>query len=409
VKLNPTNYRSEKAPDGTWTIYDVPVFSSHSRTLASGKTWECDAKWLGNALAHAKVRHAEGYMHPAHVRHHGEGSEVVAAGHVRFQRLGALRIGGRETPTLFADLVGVPEGIYQEIRAGKLSYRSAEILDVSSGEIDSLAFLDHEVPFFRYPLLRVAEGADVTTTRPGKPEAALAFCAAGAASAVLFNYSEASPMDPQGKPDDDKDEAKSADTPLLGRVAEALMGIVDMINSEGSAEDDPPAQGPGPVESAAPAAAPVASAAPVADPVAAAARAGQTDAIFGRLAKLEAAYAASQVDARVAREGAKLIAEGFTDKQVQKFEAVTAKSGEAAGLAYAQALRDSGPAVPPPHWGGEARASVVDSPEVTKYAARGPEALQRARDLERSYKAMPEGAMTTTLPEYIAANFNPEA
>ena len=239
MKANPTNYRAEQAPDGSWTIYDVPVFSAHERKLSTGEVWKCDAGWLGGALAAAKVRHAEGYYHPAHVRHHALGapgqddSGVIAAGHVRFSRLGELRIAGKPTPTLFADLVGVPAEVYQQIRAGRLPYRSAEILDTSSGEIDSLAFLDHEVPFFRYPLLRVSAEADTVTTRPAVAQAALAFSAAGNASAVLFRYSESYAMDHnENEPETSEDAVapnveitKSGAPSLMDQIREGLLGL----------------------------------------------------------------------------------------------------------------------------------------------------------------------------------------
>ena len=392
MKPNPTHYRAEKAQDGTWTIFDVPVFSAHERKLASGKVWKCDAGWLGGALAAAKVRHAEGYYHPAHVRHHSLGapgqddSEVLAAGHVRFARLGELRIAGVQTPTLFADLVGVPQEVYEQIRAGRLPYRSAEILDTSSGEIDSLAFLDHEVPFFRYPLLRVSPAVEVTTTRPAVASAALAFSTAGHARSVLFRYSESYAMDPQeNEPTTSSDEdglpnveVKAAEADLLSQLREGLMGMLAILEKAGAAEEAPE-QTDAPAEIAA---APIAARA-----IADAANAGKFDALAGRVASMEAALKSAELATRVAKFGSRLREEGFTGAQVAKFEATTAKNGEAAGLAYAQALRDNGPTPPPSTWTGEARESGFDAPEVAAYAQRGPEALALARDLARSHKA----------------------
>jgi len=424
VKPNPTNYKAEKAPDGSWTIFDVPVFSAHERTLSNGKVWKCDAGWLGGALAAAKVRHAEGYFHPAHVRHHALGtpgqddSEVVAAGHVRFSRLGELRIGGKPTATLFADLVGVPESVYLEIKAGRLSYRSAEILDTSSGEIDSLAFLDHEVPFFRYPLLRVADGVETTTTRPAVASAALAFSAAGSARSVLFRYSESYSMDPkENEPETSSDddglpnvEVKAAAPDMLSQLKEGLMGLLAMLEKAGESEEAP-AQDEGPAElSSAPAPAP-APAAPAAAPIAAQAiadaqNAGKFDALAGRVAQMETALKAAELATRVATFGAQLREEGFTGAQVAKFEATTAQSGEAAGLAYAQALRDNGPTPPPSTWTGETRTDAFDAPEVAAYSAKGPEVLAYARDLARSHKAT---RSTLPLATYISNLIDQEA
>ena len=58
---------------------------------------------------------------------------------------------------MFADLVAVPAEIYDEIKKGRLPYRSVEIHRVKSPSIDSLAIMPDTVPFFRLPMLTVGE------------------------------------------------------------------------------------------------------------------------------------------------------------------------------------------------------------------------------------------------------------
>ena len=189
-------YRAAQATDGTFTIFDVPVFAAHTEEREDGREIDFGTSWLNGALATAQRRQAEGYMAPLHVSHHGEGN-VEAAGKFRMTRVGPILHDGQEVDALFADLVGVRPEIFQRIMRGELSYRSVEILDVNRQEIDSLALLDDEVPFFRFPLLRVAVdrtphssiGGDAQVTRSsGSP--ALCYQARGAGTVVAFKFME---------------------------------------------------------------------------------------------------------------------------------------------------------------------------------------------------------------------------
>ena len=403
---NPPTYRSERAPDGTWTIYDVPVFSAHTRSLG-GKQHTFDAPWLRSAVSKAQTRHAEGYYHPAHVRHHGDGAAVEAAGQVRFQRVAKLRVGGVEVPTIFADLVGVPQAAYDAIRRGELSYRSVEILDLASGEIDSLAFLDHEVPFFRYPLLRVSEGEDVTTTRPAR-SAALAYSAAGVSHSALFRYAEAA-MDPTTE---DKPEAAMAADPKA-KARELLSALAELLGLTGESEEEAPAATPAPPMQAS-AAGPVELPAPAAGY----SQGTVTDAdresirLTARMDALTAQYAAmrgeldsAKAETRMVREASALREEGFGDPQITRYEATCKAKGEAAGAVYAQALRDAGPAAPPASWTGELPVRTPDDPAVMAYAARGPQVLSLARQIAATHART---GSAHPLPEYLAANLAAE-
>jgi hypothetical protein len=167
----PTTYRATQNPDGSWNVYDVPIFVEHVDTRRR-PALPITKAWLANALKAFRARVGEGYLPPLHVYHHlhptGEARDTIPAGHFRPKRLGQLIYEGRPRTALFADLVEIPPTVYADIRAGRLSYRSVEIhpphFPEESAEIDSVALLPDEVPFFRLPLLRVSEAG---TPSPG--------------------------------------------------------------------------------------------------------------------------------------------------------------------------------------------------------------------------------------------------
>ena len=181
VEKRKKGYRAEQASDGTWTIYDVPVFASHTDDRGHEDV-EFSSRWLKKALRKASIRADEGYLPPLHVRHHGDPEGVTAAGKFRLTRLGTIDHGGEKVTALFADLVGVRPKVYEAIRRGELSYRSVEILDVDVPEIDSLALLDDEVPFFRFENLRIAE----ETPQKTRAAAAALYRAVGDSRGIIW-------------------------------------------------------------------------------------------------------------------------------------------------------------------------------------------------------------------------------
>lgn len=409
-------YQATKSPQGTWTILDVPVFSAHKRTLPSGKEFAVDAAWLGKALTWAQTREGEGYLPPLHVSHHDAGQPVQAAGKIRFRRVGTQKVGGQDVPTIFADLLEVPDQVYQEIRRGRLSYRSAEILDVSKPEIDSLALLDHEVPFFRYPLLRVAEGEDVTFSRRPQGEPALAYRAAGSACAVLFHYAQGGDMD------DDEKKPEGADSAAGGPMAKIkalLMQVIEAIDEaeggdpegdEAPAQPAPPVQsGAGPIEmaAAAPASQPATFAAPASAPVATQAVAaanteGQLYAMQTRLTAMEAQLESERRALRVEAKANELRAHGRSAADIATYRAQVKKHGEEVAAGFAAGMLAAGPSTPHDNWTGEMRAEAFDPPEVLAYQAKGPEALEQARSIAASHK---RAGSTLPLAQFISANW----
>jgi len=147
-------YRAEKHSDGTYTIHGVPVFSE---VPAGAKANEkpIDRTWMQKAVdAAAKLEKDNNYLPPLHIGHHKrEGANVQPAGHFRLRGVERMNLDGTEKDVLIADLVKVPESVFNDIKAGKYPYRSVEVIKWDEGRLNHLALLSHEEPFFKFPLL----------------------------------------------------------------------------------------------------------------------------------------------------------------------------------------------------------------------------------------------------------------
>lgn len=165
------NYEWSRNTDGTYNIFDIPVFAKHVRKLgmrmvadAEGNpkieevTINVDEKWLSRAIELNRRRYdQEQYLGPLHVRHHPKGDEgadtTEPAGHFLLKYVKAVPFEGEVVPMLYADFLRIPEGVFNRIKQGQLSYRSIESLPPQFEEIDSIALLDTDVPWFRLPML----------------------------------------------------------------------------------------------------------------------------------------------------------------------------------------------------------------------------------------------------------------
>ncbi len=456
-------YRAEQAADGTWTVFHLPIFSEHDVGKDGKKKSGFGKDWLQGALSRAKVRQAEGYFAPLHVRHHdfqcGEDSEVEAAGKIRLSSLEQIPLGGKPTWTIFADLVGVPPGVYDRLRRGELSYRSIEMLDVSKGEIDSLALLDHDVPFFRYPLLRISEEQPRSLKLQGAGPALAYRASSGPGLAVLFRY-DANPLQslaalaqettmPRSAffdgHDDDPDKKKpeefagdvppgaapagpaapaapAAPDPVLGQIMAVLQQIAAKIGvgaPNGGAT--PPAQaGAGPVEvgmsGASMGAAGAAqvnalfSSAPtngtqVSSPLTHEAQ-GELAGMHAGMAEMRAKVDGMEAQSRVDKFAAGLREKGCHEDLVRSFMDTAKAQGEAAAMSYAAGMLKTFVADPPPSWGNEFPARTADPEEVAAYSEKGPEALAQARRVHATWKRCNS---EHSLKDYLAVNLNSES
>lgn len=174
----PDGYTVTKHPDGKLTVHQVPIFAECFRAPrqppdGSDPQFDgCfDAAWIRDAVRLAKQRHGEGYFGPLHIRHHEKtavGDEARPAGTFRIVGVSTIRYEGKSRLAVLADLTITDPAAQLEVMDERLPFRSVEILHPGEKpEFDSLALLDHEVPFLRLPNLRIGRVNDQTNGAPG--------------------------------------------------------------------------------------------------------------------------------------------------------------------------------------------------------------------------------------------------
>lgn len=197
-------YRCEPDDAGTFTIRDVPIMGEVPKG-EKGNESPVGKEWLEAALAKLQTRAAEGYLPPLHLRHHDWGAKAERAGVWRATRVGEIAYDGGKMWAIFADLELVPEATRAAMARGEWPYRSVEIHSYAEHEIGSLALLDSEAPFFKFPLLRLASpdpldgddgpmllGADTERVTPYRGAAT----SMGSLAVALFRFGGAPMPDP---------------------------------------------------------------------------------------------------------------------------------------------------------------------------------------------------------------------
>lgn len=180
--------QAEQNPDGTWNIRDVPVFAELPAG-ARGNPNDVGREWMLRAIDKAKARFSEHYVPPVHINHHKANGETKRAGYFQLTAVRPTLHDGKPVWTIFADLLSVPPDVFAQIERGELPYRSVEIHDWQNPEINSLALLDDEVPFFRFEILSVArKEAAHTMAAMGAP--AVAMCSTSSEARCLFRFEE---------------------------------------------------------------------------------------------------------------------------------------------------------------------------------------------------------------------------
>lgn len=145
-------YTATRNSKGHLVIENVPIFVECTRGDLT-----FDAKWIKQAVERAKQAETEGYLPPLHVRHHGDTSALVApAGYFRVRDVRTLTFKGEQREAIFADLTITDPEIDEAVLMDRLPYRSVEILNTAKPSIDSLALLDHQVPYLELPMLMVS-------------------------------------------------------------------------------------------------------------------------------------------------------------------------------------------------------------------------------------------------------------
>lgn len=429
-------YAAERGPSGKWTVRDVPIFAEHVREDFGSEPIIIDAAWLRAALAMSRVRRdRDGYLAPLHIRHHsclnGDG-DVAAAGFIQPTRVGTMPVEGRPRAVLFADLVAVPDAIYQRIRAGELPYRSVEILNINEPpEISSLALMDHDVPYFRLPLLTIGNETNSLAAcklslprkhRPNGRPGAWTICAAatrGPATSILYRQ-ETRPMaetvtaaaEPAPAPvapppvtaaepapaEDMTATVTAAVTAALAPVLAAIAEIKTLCEAMGSAEEPADAEDVAEEPAAAPGGAPAEQA--KASPAAAVQAA--------KLSALESVQAATAkaLDTTILARAAVRDLAGYAlaDDTEERIRTIAAAGGKPAVDAFVSTVREYGSKEPPRARKGSAPDADAGVPaEVMRYQAVSPAAFEKAKAAAIQYQAL-EGRTTMTLGKFLEAS-----
>lgn len=347
------------------------------------------ASWMNEAIVRDKLRAQEGYVPPVHVRHHGKGVKTERVGHFRLTRVGKHRHEGKDIDALFADITGVPQSQYDRIRNGEMPYRSVEIHDFDTPEVQSLALLDDEVPFFRFPNLQIDRqepvgGIEAPATQfSDATQPAIGFIANGDGATALFRFREESEMDEQI-------------TTLTAQV-ESLQAEITKLQAQVAVDKNEPQTDEEMIAQNAPA-----------EPTEV-----DLSAQDGEIATLKAElHALRDKDAERDRKEASatafsaaidsLAGYSISDETRAHFAALAEKDADmlnnAVQVYKSTARRD------PPSSLDDAFDTESDTPEVAKFAAHGPDALEKARTLSKQYASLKSLGMKASLETFLATN-----
>ncbi len=165
----------QKNADGTVNILNVPIFRTHQ-----DRRYNCDEAWLDRCVADFMGQKLE--------------SLELAGGDAKYAMLPSLTVGHtpedpnapephcegfldnirRSGKLLYADLMNVSRDAWTRIKAGKLPYRSAEVIP-SKHRITNLSLLGGRYPHFALPVMRFRSKAHgevlryTFTTEPRTP------------------------------------------------------------------------------------------------------------------------------------------------------------------------------------------------------------------------------------------------
>lgn len=401
-------YKARQAADGTWTILDVPIFAELPKGIKGAPT-DIGGEQLRECVRRALEKsEREAFLAPLHVYHHDGMGPALSAGFFLPRRVAPVLLDGQTMEAIFADLVGVPEQVFRDIDQARLPYRSVEIRTYEPLVFSSLALLDTEDPYFRFPLLTIGDRQPLVAEQVQQfargALRALAPVGAGAAALFRFTTEEGSMPDDEKKEKEGGGEDKKFEaTDLKGAVETilaALKPLMDLIPAlKGLAEGKgaEPEKKEEAAEIAASAATPVQMAK------------GPSDAEM-RLKALEEfrrqSEAEKQTEALVASAMAQLAGYHLTDACKADIKAYAA-SGQEAVERFVKHIKREVSKDPAARLEDARAASTADAPEVAKFAAHGPEALAEARKLAQAHARLQERGMGGTLEQFLAVNMIP--
>ena len=435
--------------DGYGTIMDVPIMAEVPPGERGNKK-RVGRKWMEAVVKKVQIRwNDDGYKAPLHVSHHDMGGKTEAAGFIMPREVREMNYEGKKVWAIFADLE-VKEEILARIQKRELPYRSVEIFSWDKEpEINSLALLEDDVPFFRFPLLTLGnEIGERKKFKTRKPLVAARYSETG--SAILFSFTggmmkemrEEEDVTPEEEAEEVKEDTErqvkkedeeeiqleegeeSFESKVLG-LLDRLANHVGLYDEEETEETELVEEEEANVE-AHDAAPPVEQTEEIEEKEEKEEKVDLCDEcpkeekkelqessslakLSGKVAALEAAMAASSRKEdleKLVDEGFKSL-EGLTADDSLKGKilklAENSKDPKEAVSTFVESFRASVPMTPPATLEEyEAGMSVHDSPAVLKFAQDGPEALEKARAASRQYDELNErGVIHSTREVFI--------
>jgi hypothetical protein len=148
----PLTYRAERGPAGEVIVRNVPIFAENKRKFGNVEV-KYDRAWLERALEADKKLRSSGYKAPMHFGHHEIAIERDRAGHYELEAIGLCLYQNKPVYVVFGSLVFADEASFEKA-IKKFPYRSVEIAGGDApDQINSLALLSTEAPYFRFPNL----------------------------------------------------------------------------------------------------------------------------------------------------------------------------------------------------------------------------------------------------------------
>jgi hypothetical protein len=394
---------------GMLTVHRVPIFVECERNEIV-----FDRGWIEKAVVRAKQAESEGYLPPLHIRHHGEETgEVRPAGFFRVLGVEQLRFKGKARSAIMVDLVITDPAAQQEVLQMRLPYRSVEIFDVHSPNIDSLALLDHEAPFLELPMLAIRElhkaeqsGGEqcrivesFALRRGEDGDTIAATFTRGKRASILFRDEETKMAD-DGK--DDKDGEKMEAGPSVEAICKAIAdGSISVADMSKIMEAITSAQGGG---EAAPAETPDAQMARTDNSEALATLQGKYDALSAQLAEMQADAARKH---EVAAALKRLADRPLGSDLEGRLTAFHREHGGKAFAAYVQSMETF--AAPTGTRMAMDTAPIKMSKTVESFMKDGPDAVEKAAQFSNKWAQLKSaGLMRITEQEYVTKKMNGE-
>lgn len=151
------NYDAIDHQNGFFSIMNIEIFAEVPPGAKRNKE-RIGEDWMDKAIERNRLRRKEGFLPPVHIWHSDETAvKPTYAGKFVLTHRGTITYEGREIPALFANITDIPADVFKRIQQGTLPYRSVEVHDWDNPEIDSLAIMDTDVPFFRMPMTTIGE------------------------------------------------------------------------------------------------------------------------------------------------------------------------------------------------------------------------------------------------------------